>query len=687
MPPIRAALAGLAACVALSAGAASAQELRRAQPWDPEIVDLFETIPVQEDGRVKPFKTFADFKLLQVNGKRTLSFTMGRDGRAVRPGWDEDGLEKVKLGGTEFMLDCLFFPEQARAYPCFLISTLEIADAIHLPYSREGRHGKKMRDRFSYDEIAPARDELDLYVRRYFFPDGSPKSDPKRWTYVEQGVIQLHKKLRLFDSWIHLLDFARQDYAVPAEGNLAMLLDGAERLGHAALLEKLPLLGAALQAIDEPGPMPDDARRETEKRALMQLLAPADRASRMGVGLALFPPSVPAADEARWYTVDDLFQLRFGEDPARAEAHLPAVGALEQAMRVRGDSAALKAPVQRLHDEIVGLAQARGEYGRIESEVAYYRADLLFWAQVLYVLAFVGIAASWMASAGARVHRVLPWALLVPLALHATAIAWRCWIRSRPPITNLYETIPFIAGVGVLAAIVIEFINRRRIALPIAALIGAGGLFLASRFEAKEAYTAGSDTMSQLGAVLDTNFWLATHVTTINIGYAATMLAGLLGHVYVFGKLFGAKKGDPDFYRSIARMTYGAVCFALLFSVVGTILGGVWANDSWGRFWGWDPKENGALMICIGLLAILHARMGGWLRDLGVCVAAGLCTNLVLFSWWHVNELSIGLHTYGQTEGTMFWLSLGYGAESLIGLGGIYLGLDERLRRRALRQA
>ena len=139
-------------------------------------------------------------------------------------------------------------------------------------------------------------------------------------------------------------------------------------------------------------------------------------------------------------------------------------------------------------------------------------------------------------------------------------------------------------------------------------------MFLAMRFEVKNA----ADTMESMRAVLASNFWLSTHVTTVIIGYSGGLLAAAIAHIYIFGKLFGVAKGNRDFYRSITRMVYGALCFSLFFSLVGTVLGGVWANDSWGRFWGWDPKENGALMIVLWTLMILHARMGGYIKDLGV---------------------------------------------------------------------
>ena len=116
----------------------------------------------------------------------------------------------------------------------------------------------------------------------------------------------------------------------------------------------------------------------------------------------------------------------------------------------------------------------------------------------------------------------------------------------------------------------------------------------------------------------------------------------------------------------------------LLFSLVGTVLGGIWANDSWGRFWGWDPKENGALMIVIMGLIILHARMGGFIRDMGMATCSVVLGMIVAFSWWGVNLLGVGLHSYGFTSGIMNILVVFWMCESLVVAAGVYASLRER---------
>jgi len=161
---------------------------------------------------------------------------------------------------------------------------------------------------------------------------------------------------------------------------------------------------------------------------------------------------------------------------------------------------------------------------------------------------------------------------------------------------------------------------------------------------------ANGDTLEMLQAVLDTNIWLATHVVVITMGYCAMFLAGMLAIIYVIRGRF-SRNFDKATAAGLQRMVYGVICFATLFSFVGTVLGGIWADQSWGRFWGWDPKENGALMIVLWTLAILHARMGGIIKEWGLHIASLFTACIVAFSWWHVNFLGVGLHNYGFTAG------------------------------------
>jgi ABC-type transport system involved in cytochrome c biogenesis permease subunit len=158
--------------------------------------------------------------------------------------------------------------------------------------------------------------------------------------------------------------------------------------------------------------------------------------------------------------------------------------------------------------------------------------------------------------------------------------------------------------------------------------------------------------------VLDSNFWLATHVITITIGYSGTFLAGALAIGYTLRRHF-ARRIDPVTTKALGATTYGIICFALFFSFIGTVLGGIWADQSWGRFWGWDPKENGALLIVLWNAIILHARWAGYVREKGIMAMAIFGNIITSLSWFGVNMLGVGLHSYGFMD-SAFWALTGF---------------------------
>ncbi|HET6163894.1 MAG TPA: cytochrome c biogenesis protein CcsA [Planctomycetota bacterium] len=627
--------------------------------WSKEALALAATLPLQESGRVKPLGTYADFKLLEVNGRRTLRWSVERDGK----------VEKFERTSMEWLLDSLFFPELAETYPAFLLDTWEVADAIGVP---RGKHEK--RDRWSFAELAPGG--RTLLAKADELEHDKQKGDAKNRDVVEEQIVQLARKMSTYQQISFYAEILRIDYPLGDDPDVRALFGGAEKASFAQILAAVPRVPAG------------------QKGVLDGLLAKVRQAAKFSTALDLFPspesPDLRVSRATQWLSLRDVVEGCLAGD-ARLGPQKAALAALDRAWHAREDGAAFLAALTDWKKAVVDVAGPTGEYKKIESEVAFYRADLFYYALILYVLGFVAVAIGWMVRAGHPLQRWLPALLAAPLALHVTGIAWRCYLRARPPVSTLYETILFISAIAVTAALVLEVLNRRRIAIAFAALIGASGLFLAMSFEAKEAYDSGADTMPQLEAVLNTNFWLSTHVTTVTIGYSAGLLAALLAHVYVIGQLvlqlLGKAHLHTDLVRNVVRMVYGVLCFGLLFSVVGTILGGVWANDSWGRFWGWDPKENGALMICLWELATLHGRMGGYLRELGLCTAAIFNGVIVAFSWWHVNLLGVGLHAYGFTHGILGRLSVFYGIEALVLMAALYLWLDRHAEKEAARKA
>ena len=164
----------------------------------------------------------------------------------------------------------------------------------------------------------------------------------------------------------------------------------------------------------------------------------------------------------------------------------------------------------------------------------------------------------------------------------------------------------------------------------------------------------------------------------INLGYAACMVAALISMIYFVQRLFGKIGPKSEDGRFLTRVAYGFIAAGLFLSLVGTVLGGIWANYSWGRFWGWDPKENGALMIVLMCLVILHARLGGYIREVGLHCCNLILGCIVIFSWFGVNQLGVGLHAYGFTDGTWPKIYGYWGSQIALLVYGVILAWSDR---------
>jgi len=273
-------------------------------------------------------------------------------------------------------------------------------------------------------------------------------------------------------------------------------------------------------------------------------------------------------------------------------------------------------------------------------------------ALVIYVLALVLALCSWFVSwtnLSELLRRSAFYLIGLAWVIHTFGLVFRMYLEGRPPVTNLYSSAIFIGWGAVILGMVLEKIYRDGIGCVVAAFAGFVTLIIAHNL------AMSGDTMEMMRAVLDTNFWLATHVVVVTLGYASTFVAGFLAIIYILRGVF-TNTLSPETAKSLARMVYGIVCFATLFSFVGTVLGGIWADQSWGRFWGWDPKENGALLIVLWNATILHARWGGLVRERGLMNLAIVGNIVTSWSWFGVNMLGIGLHSYGFTDAAFRWL-------------------------------
>ena len=596
--------------------------------WDKETLKRLSTLPVQDNGRIKPLDTIANVALLKFNGKRSCTNLAGE-----------------RITAIEWLADCLCYPEQAKQYKSFRVDNADVMAALGLAF-------EKKRDRYAYADLAKGRSKLMTLAQQY------GPLPAQQLSSLQSQILNLAHNLIEFEGLCDYLTFARTPLDSSPVPSLAAIFPDQTGVAFSTLMAQAPAVIQAILEIQQgqDGHTHVDGGSEVANTFIRQL----DDVAGKATALRIFPPSDDA--EPTWLTPREIVQAAFQQAAPPTAEHIEALALLEDVIAKRDAAAERDAAIAALHTAITGRAITRGEYGSIPLEVSFYRAKFFYYSLVLYVFSFLLVALSLLKPRNRAAYALSFVSVVLPTLLLATGITMRCIIRARPPVTTLYETILFTAFVAVVVALFIEFVNRQRVAVFLASVLGALGLFIAHKYEIRE----GADTMPSMVAVLDTNFWLAAHVTTIIIGYGAGFLASALAHFHVLGRVLRLKRGDPDFYPGLARTVYGVLCFSLVFSIVGTVLGGIWANESWGRFWGWDPKENGALMIVLWQLAILHARQGGYIKRFGVSLATIFGGIIVAFSWFGVNLLGVGLHTYGFTSGVHRVLLIFYGIETLV---------------------
>jgi len=551
----------------------------------------FARLPVLVDGRIKPLDTVARNSLLVLQGNQDFS---APNGEALQP--------------VEWLLDVLFNPTLADDYRHFLI---ENPDALAV-------FGKEQTDqlRFSFNELRSGLPELERQMKL-----ADPVEEAVRSPF-QREVARLYQRVVLYQ---------RLKSSVNLEDSPDLL---AEVL---RLKEMLPAFTTALR---------DKAAGKTVNEETYKMAeAFRDRFQFMSDSgyLMVIPPGADNPDPTAWQKMGDALTASFSRGAVNPDAM--AYAGLGHAWR-------LKQPGE--FDELIRmfstqLAMRFGpELQKCKAEWVFNQAQPFISSMTLYVLAFLLAVLSWLKWPD-TLRRSAFWVMLLAFLVATAGILTRMWLEGRPPVTNLYSSALFVGWVAVALCLVLEKIYRNAIGVAAGGMIGFCTLIIAHHL------SQSGDTMEMMRAVLDSNFWLSTHVLTIVIGYGSTFLAGFLAIIYIIrGAL--TKSLTKDTADSLTRMVYGIVCFATLFSLVGTILGGIWADQSWGRFWGWDPKENGALIIVLWNAIILHCRWGGLVKSRGLMMLAVFGNVVTSWSWFGVNMLGVGLHSYGFMQSAFYWL-------------------------------
>lgn len=324
----------------------------------------------------------------------------------------------------------------------------------------------------------------------------------------------------------------------------------------------------------------------------------------------------------------------------------PVVIASLQMPFMAGDEAGFARAAEAFRGAMAGIQpQFQPPAWRIKLETLYQKIHPFRWAWICYVVAGVALLV-----AGSRRGYAAAWFFAgLGFVLQLAGFVARTFISGRAPVTNMYESVIWVAFGTIFFALIFEAIYRSRVFL-----LGALPVAVVSLILADTQPVALSSAITPLVPVLRDNFWLSTHVTSITLSYAAFALALGIAHI-ALGQVIRGRKPEAALYNNL----YRTLQVGVLLLAAGTILGGVWANYSWGRFWDWDPKETWALITLLGYLIVLHGRIAGKWGGFGMAVGSVLAFLGVLMAWYGVNfVLGVGLHSYGFGTGGFGWALL-----------------------------
>jgi cytochrome c-type biogenesis protein CcsB len=573
----------------------------------------FGRIPVVEKGRHQPYDSLVRNALMQIRQKQTAN---------LEPWKGDLGGPKI-VSAVEWGMELAFQPELGDTRPVFRIDNPDVKTLLNLPMepSKEQQTDAK---HFSFNQLKTHFSAFKTEARRAFGVDGIKRSP------YEQSLTKLWEAVTVYKQVKNVFGpSATGDLGQGLADYLAKVRDG--RTAFQAQMQNEPFDAVALDWLND----------------------------QFNTPLIVPPHQAKPGQKDEWSKV--LQEAVLVEQGVTPHFSLVSFAAAAKAYRARDAEGLRKAAAEYL--DLLRPTEVKEQLSKAASEQRFNHIEPFYKGMYLCVGAFLLALMFWMSPTRFEwARRAAVWLMILTLIVHAGGLIYRIVHEGRPPVTNLYSSAIFIGVAAVIFGLLLEWAFPHGIGVIVAAVVDFCALMIAHHL------ARDGDTMIMLQAVLDTNFWLATHVVAVTLGYAGTFMAGFLAIMYVVLGSFTTRLKDPVDQRLVSAdgervqgsgpplgkvlttMIYAIVCFATLFSFVGTVLGGIWADQSWGRFWGWDVKENGALMIVLWNAIVLHARWGGIAKERGIaCLAIG--GNIVTsWSWFGVNMLGIGLHTYGAMD-------------------------------------
>ena len=573
-------------------------------------IDKFGQYPILHEGRLKPLDSFARYEILQFAKRENPN--------------DTDPLT--------WLANALFNPVQAVTEKIFFIDDSVTRHKLGLEERR--------RPFYSYAELSSGLDKTSAEVMGIIRnTDIQPDKEQRELLEVHENALQYKQILRSFSSVLPL--------------NISLSDEWREKAGlsktDAVTFAALQKINAEIEEkirhiVKQKGE--DPAKYNLKEQELVSLgfqikiLAEASENNKL---FRVIPISMDGNFASPWELMND------GKGSPMAARYMQDWSNLALAWQNQ-DATKWNAGIQSLENKFHDDQIKNYDVSKLWLEVIYNQFAPFQISIFVFAASFI-FACIYFVNYSPIIYRLGVITLGSAIIIQLLGLLFRVYVMERPPVGTLYESILFVGLIAPLLSAYVERVLKNGIGLLSGAItgmmLGILGLSMAGE----------GDTMKVLGAVLNTRFWLTTHVLCITIGYGWCLLTSILAHLALLGKAFGRVQSDTQ-DQLIKTMTTHAL-FSLLFTIIGTILGGIWADQSWGRFWGWDPKENGALLIVLWLIWLIHGKIAGQISQLIWIGGMAFLSVIVAIAWIGVNLLGVGLHSYGFIEG-VFWGLAGF---------------------------
>ncbi|MCS5597646.1 MAG: cytochrome c biogenesis protein CcsA [Alphaproteobacteria bacterium] len=563
--------------------------------------NAFANLPILHEGRIKPLESFARIYLERFSGRKSI-----------------DGQPAIV-----WLSEMVFDPVRAPKRPVFKVTHPDVRTQLDVSET-DGRM-------FSLERIMPLLSETapQLNVLAGLRAD-ELSSGQKALLKLHEDAIVFMALMRSFSIImplnITLPDYIAKDFADETDDYITYL---DLQPYQTTIMDKAKAIAAAKK--DDWESYDEDEGRTIALSFAQNLLIEQNQQNTVFKILPRFD------DRTEWVTPWEMIVL--GQGSPLNKERLDAWAALLDAYQTQNDvnwSANIKT-LNALYAENPNVSDKRLSLERIYNAFPWSMAVM-----VLYILAMV-LAARFVFVPSAFTFTAAQGAALAGVILHGLIILFRIYVLARPPVGTLYESIIFVAFTAVCMGIIMDLKQKRGFALLASTVTGAMLLIIAPYF------VIDGESLDVLVAVLNTSFWLTTHVLCITIGYAVCIVAAMCAHIHLIRSSFTMATGDK-LALNVLRLSV----VALFFTGFGTVLGGIWADQSWGRFWGWDPKENGALLIVLWIVWALHGRHAGKLSQPLFSAVIAYLNVVVTLSWFGVNLLNVGLHSYGFISGIAY---------------------------------